>query len=147
MPRINPWGLPKPVLRCETRTLVDADTGFEVCLTLKQIDPIQIANAASRTQEYDATYGGDSGIPLVLPATDGSGPEARMLPNAFFSQVAILQEMEVPEPGDDPADLLWWAGIATRLPSVFGQISEWMAALMTHSSAASKNGQRTPPAS
>lgn len=145
MSRINPWGIPKPQKRQETRTLVDADSGFEVRLTLKQIDPIEMAEAVARTQEYEDLYGGDTGIPLILPATDFEPAEPRTLPQAFYSQVSLLQQMEVPEDGEEePAGLLWWAGIATRLPNVFVQVGEWMTNLLTVSASASKNGQRTP---
>lgn len=147
MPRLNPWDLKSPVLREETRTFTDsAQPEVELTVTLKQLDGIGISRAAERGAYYAQEHAGPSAIPLPLP--DQS--VVNDIPANTCTLIALLQEMEVPPPGEQPADLLWWLGISRKFPEAWLSVQLFAQELLEQGRTSLGNGSRrpvSPPAS
>lgn len=132
MPNPNPYTLPRPKLRQETRTFTDpAQPGVEITLTFRALDGLEALKVGGDARRLIEEWAPSeaNGFISHIPLPDGELLEPS---EDLLQTVAMLVKMQVPPgEGDLPYDLIAWLGVATRFPSAWLKILEWAGELST----------------
>lgn len=132
MPKLNPYALPRPELKVEERAFTDPlQPGAEpLKLRLRALDGVDRlkigAAAAELAKEWAPVEEGGPFQQFMLPDGELFEPTQEL-----FNTVAALTMMEVPDPDDQPYNLIGWIGVAKRMPNAWTQICQWAGELTT----------------
>lgn len=164
MPPVNPWAIPRPPKRKETRTFTEP--GHEdqpVTLTFEELDILGQTRVRERTRELVEEYvtgkvdadgellrdkdGEPLQAPNLYPLSSAGGGGVRLTE----TMCAAFAMMEVLQPGPEeeryPLDLL--LGLALHMPTAYAEAAVWAAeflpGLSGNSTAASGPGSSAPP--
>lgn len=119
--QISPWDtvFTRPELRKETREFPLPD-GRKFRLTLKELDALGEGQAYDRREEYVQRHV-INGEPILSPLGDTLTASRSVL-----SIVAALETMQVPQAGQQPYGMIDWLGFASRVPSLWGRVVEFL---------------------
>lgn len=134
MPRVNPWSLPREPLPEASETFSDGN-GSTFTLRLRGLDGIEMTRAGYRANDYTTRYVNPPDGAEVLPL---GGPDGEIItltePDARV--IAELEEMQVPDDGEAPYNLVEWYGFGKFRPDV------WIWAVMAASDLLAKSQER-----
>jgi hypothetical protein len=137
MPRLDTTKLVRPAPRIETRTFTDQmQPGMEWTLTVRVLreTPFQV-DLESRAAEYITDYvtGRNGGPKAEVPKIIDVDGNARgvTLNVEVCKAIAIIENMQVPDDGDEPYNFLDLVKIAVTMRDAFLEAAAWSAGLLT----------------
>lgn len=123
---VNPFSLPRPATRQETKIFTDPlfPEGVQITVTLRSlVGTAAVTRIGERASEYVEKYvttgAGKRAAPIILPGIGKVKPTRTLL-----DVIARIEEMEI-VPEGATRGLLFWLATSEVAPTAFLQISQW----------------------
>lgn len=135
MPRIDPYSLPRPERKTETRTFTD--DGVELTLTLREANAGDVARASEVADGLVEDF--ITGIQGFRGAAEFPDPDVKPS-RTLFVQCALAAELMVAEERGQAYSAVDFAIFSARLPRAWAQISIWIGQLLAQLQGREGNG-------